>query len=169
MVKESRSTHRYGLWALFISCSFPGINHTALRFTCGANFHNHASYTQFEKFIREKLTATSAADNTLTLPSLKLISSPVESPTADFIFVLGLGGGRKKTWSKRKTRPPKHTWLQEWLPKDPAFRSVRIHTYLFSSDTKGKAEIWNLHDLGKGLLSELSTSALLADAEVSCP
>ncbi|KAL2200142.1 hypothetical protein P885DRAFT_65853 [Corynascus similis CBS 632.67] len=93
-------------------------------------------------------------------------TSPVEEPVADFIFVHELGGGSKKTWSK--THSPNHFWPQHWLPLEPAFQRVRIHTYGYSCDwTKRKLDICNVHDFGKGLLSELSTSPLLAEAEVS--
>ncbi|KAL2139277.1 hypothetical protein VTI28DRAFT_5439 [Corynascus sepedonium] len=107
---------------------------------------------------------SNAADNTVGPLGLNLLYSPVEEPAADFVFVHGLGGGSKKTWSKKHS--PNHFWPQHWLPLEPAFQRVRIHTYGYSCDwTKRKLDICNVHDFGKGLLSELSTSPLLAEAE----
>ncbi|KAK4140598.1 protein SERAC1 [Dichotomopilus funicola] len=103
-------------------------------------------------------------DNTVGPLGLSLVYSPVEEPTTDFIFVHGLGGGSRKTWSK--TPSPDHFWPQQWLPLEPVFQKVRIHTYGYSCDwTKRNLDICNVHDFGKGLLSEISTSPLLADAE----
>lgn len=42
----------------------------------------------------------------------------------DFIFVHGLDGVSTTTWSK--TKSVTHYWPQEWLPKDPAIKNVRI-------------------------------------------
>ncbi|TVY71558.1 Vegetative incompatibility protein HET-E-1 [Lachnellula suecica] len=75
----------------------------------------------------------------------------------DFIFVHGLGGGSRKTWSK--TSSLTHFWPQEWLPKDPAFKCVRVHSFGYDSDwAKGKGGCQNVHHFGKSLLGELSTS-----------
>ncbi|EOO04132.1 putative nacht and wd domain protein [Phaeoacremonium minimum UCRPA7] len=51
----------------------------------------------------------------------------------------------------------------EWLPKDPAFKNVRIHTYGYDSDyLKGKDDCLNIHHIGKAFLGEISTSPHLA-------
>lgn len=96
---------------------------------------------------------------------LNLLSSPSE-PDVDFIFVHGLGGGSRKTWSK--TSSIAHFWPQQWLPKDPAFNSVRIHSFGYDSDwVKGKENRLNIHHFGKSLLGELSTSPYLSNANTS--
>lgn len=93
---------------------------------------------------------------------LNLLHSPSE-PLIDFIFVHGLGGGSRKTWSK--TSSVTHYWPQEWLPKDPAFKNVRIHSFGYDSDwIKGKDSCLNIHHFGKSLLGEMSTAPYLGDA-----
>jgi len=96
---------------------------------------------------------------------LNLLYSPSE-PHVDFIFVHGLGGGSRKTWSK--TSSIAHYWPQEWLPKDAAFKSVRVHSFGYDSDwVKGKENCLNIHHIGKSLLGELSTSPSLSNANTS--
>ena len=96
---------------------------------------------------------------------LNLLHSPSE-PLIDFVFVHGLGGGSRKTWSK--TNSIAHYWPQEWLPKDPAFKSVRIHSFGYDSDwAKGKGVCLNTHHFGKSLLGEISTSPHLSNANTS--
>ncbi|KAJ3493169.1 hypothetical protein NLG97_g4905 [Lecanicillium saksenae] len=92
---------------------------------------------------------------------LSILHCP-ENPTFDFIFVHGLGGDSKKTWSKSGL----NFWPQEWLPKDIAFDSVRVHTYGYSSDyRKGRGDCLNIHHFGKGLLAAISTSPYLANSD----
>lgn len=94
---------------------------------------------------------------------LNHLHSPSE-PLIDFIFVHGLGGGSRKTWSK--TSSVTHYWPQEWLPKDPAFKNVRVHSFGYDSDwVKGKDNCLNIHHFGKSLLGEMSMSPYLADAD----
>ena len=74
----------------------------------------------------------------------------------------GLGGGSRKTWSR--TSLVTHYWPQEWLPKDPAFKNVRVHSFGYDTDwAKGKDNCLNIHHIGKSLLGEISTSPYLAD------
>ena len=48
---------------------------------------------------------------------LNLLYAPSE-PLIDFIFVHGLRGGSRKTWSK--TKDVNHYWPQQWLPLEPS-------------------------------------------------
>ncbi|KAI8952576.1 NACHT and WD domain protein [Xylaria longipes] len=90
---------------------------------------------------------------------LNLLYSPPE-PIADLIFVHGLGGGSRKTWSK--TELLDHFWPKEWLPKDAAFEGVRIQSFGYNSDwAKSKHNCLNLHHFGKALLGHLATSPSL--------
>lgn len=96
---------------------------------------------------------------------LSLLYTPSE-PLIDFIFVHGLGGGSRKTWSK--TSSTTHYWPQEWLPKDSAFENVRIHSFGYDSDwVKGKDNCLNIHHFGKSLLGEMSTSPYLSQANTA--
>src|SRR5437764_1420197 len=63
---------------------------------------------------------------------LNTLVEPSESAIADFVFVHGLGGGSRSTWTK--SGDPSLYWPQEWLPEDPAFRSVRIHSFGYNSN-----------------------------------
>jgi pimeloyl-ACP methyl ester carboxylesterase len=94
---------------------------------------------------------------------LNLLRRP-SNTLVDLVFVHGLGGGSKKTWSK--TTSLSHYWPQEWLPKDPAFKNVRIHSFGYDSDwVKGKSSCLDIHQFGKSLLGEMSTSPYMRDAE----
>jgi pimeloyl-ACP methyl ester carboxylesterase len=96
---------------------------------------------------------------------LNLLYGPSE-PLFDFVFVHGLGGGSRKTWSKSGSIS--HYWPAEWLPKDPAFKNVRIHSYGYDSDwTRGNENCLNLHHIGKSLLGELSTSPHVSDSHTA--
>ncbi|KAL1841776.1 hypothetical protein VTJ49DRAFT_6614 [Mycothermus thermophilus] len=98
-----------------------------------------------------------AKDDTFGPTGLTLLHSPASEPLIDFIFVHGLGGGSRKTWSK--TSSLHHFWPQQWLPLEPGFDSVRIHSYGYNCDwTKRKPDICNVHDFGKGLLAALDAS-----------
>ncbi|KAK0671576.1 hypothetical protein QBC41DRAFT_55118 [Cercophora samala] len=86
--------------------------------------------------------------NTLYAPS---------NPILDLVFVHGLGGGSRKTWSK--TTSVTDYWPAEWLPKDPAFSNVRVHSYGYNSDwTKRNDNCLNIHHIGKAFLGDLATS-----------
>jgi hypothetical protein len=94
---------------------------------------------------------------------LNLLYAPAE-PLLDFIFVHGLGGGSRKTWSK--TNSAKDYWPQEWLPNDPAFSNVRIHSFGYASEwVKGKGNCYNIHYFGRSLIEEMSASTCLSSGE----
>lgn len=113
------------------------------------------------------LLSTSHTDDGLDDPKgplgLNLLHSPSE-PLIDLVFVHGLGGGSRKTWSK--TSSVTHFWPQEWLPKDPSFKNVRIHSFGYDSDwVKGKDTCLNVHHFGKSLVGEMSTSPYLGNGD----
>lgn len=97
---------------------------------------------------------------------LVLLSSPSE-PVVDFVFVHGLRGGSRKTWSK--SADPRHFWPKEWLPRDPDFRHVRVHSFGYNSDwATSNNSVLNIHDFGRSLLGALHDSSLIRrDANVS--
>ncbi|KAM5349228.1 hypothetical protein ACJ41O_005735 [Fusarium nematophilum] len=93
---------------------------------------------------------------------LNHLYSPAQ-PDTDFIFVHGLGGNSAKTWTKASLQS--HFWPQEWLPKDSAFKNVRIHSYGYDSQyLKGKEDCLNIHHIGKSFLGAISTSPCLANS-----
>lgn len=114
-------------------------------------------------FTRAATITDDGVDDSKGPLGLNLLHSPSE-PLVDFIFVHGLRGGSKKTWSK--TGSVTNYWPQEWLPKDPAFKNVRVHSFGYNSDwVRGKDNCLNIHHFGKSLLGEMSTSPYLGDAE----
>ncbi|KAI9705570.1 MAG: hypothetical protein M1836_006326 [Candelina mexicana] len=87
---------------------------------------------------------------------LSLIYAPSE-PLIDFIFVHGLRGGSRKTWSK--TEDINHFWIQQWLPLEPRFKNVRIHSFGYNSDWgERKGSNLTVHDFGQALLGEILNS-----------
>ncbi|BCS04131.1 NACHT and WD domain protein [Aspergillus luchuensis] len=108
-------------------------------------------------------TAEVNVDNPRGPLGLNLLHSPPE-PQIESIFVHGLGGGSRKTWSK--TTSGYHYWPQEWLPKDPAFSHVRVHSFGYNSDwSKGKDNCLDIYHFAKSLLGELSTSPHLSHTD----
>jgi hypothetical protein len=94
-----------------------------------------------------------------------LYAPPV--PLLNFIFVHGLRGGSRKTWSK--TSNSLSYWPKEWLPRDPAFKNVRIFSFGYNSDWGDRKDsVLNIHDFGKSLLSEIRNSTeIMEDSGVS--
>ena len=79
------------------------------------------------------------------------------NPTVDFVFVHGLGGGSRKTWSKSDR--DEHYWPKEWLPHDPCFQDVRIHSFGYNSDWMSmKQDVANISDFALSLLNEIKFS-----------
>ena len=74
------------------------------------------------------------------------------SAIADLVFVHGLGGGSRSTWTK--SGDPALYWPKEWLPEDDAFQDVRIHSFGYDSDwTKGST--LGIQDFAKTLLGSI--------------
>lgn len=71
--------------------------------------------------------------------------------------VHGLGGGSRRTWSA--SSDPASYWPKEWLPSEPGFRHVRIHSFGYDSDwTKSQQSSLTMHDFGQALLADLYNS-----------
>ncbi|KAK1244024.1 hypothetical protein MKX08_002162 [Trichoderma sp. CBMAI-0020] len=78
------------------------------------------------------------------------------STIADIIFIHGLGGHSKKTWSSSST--PRSFWPQDWLPIEPGFGNVRIHSFGYKADWGKKWQqqsILNIHDFAESLIGGL--------------
>jgi hypothetical protein len=83
---------------------------------------------------------------------LNTLSQPPEPVVADLVFVHGLGGGSRSTWTKSLN--PSLCWPEKWLPQDERFKDVRIHTFGYSSNV-GKESTLNIHDFAKALLGSI--------------
>lgn len=85
----------------------------------------------------------------------------------DFIFVHGLGGGSRSTWSK--SDDASSFWPQEWLPKEPNFENVRIHSFGYNADWSAQVRhALDVHDFGKALLQAMAGSPDLRNRQ-DCP
>lgn len=100
---------------------------------------------------RVRGTASGESTEDLKGPlGLTTVHNPSESAIAELVFVHGLGGGSRSTWSKE----PDLFWPQVWLPQDNAFRDVRIHTFGYKSNWDRTSTL-NIHDFAKSLLGSL--------------
>jgi hypothetical protein len=96
---------------------------------------------------------------------LTTVYKPLEKAIVDLVFVHGLGGGSRKTWSKNED--PALFWPQEWLPRDPDFRDARVHTFGYDSNWE-KESILSIHDFAKSLLEWIKDCPTIPrDANVS--
>jgi hypothetical protein len=78
--------------------------------------------------------------------------------------VHGLHGGSYKTWRKREKEGS--FWPGEWLPYDPDFAHVRVHTFGYNADWNNlKGSIENIHEFGSSLHGAMVSSTLLNRGE----
>ncbi|KAK2761351.1 hypothetical protein FQN54_001873 [Arachnomyces sp. PD_36] len=138
---------------------------------------NSIDNTSSKKFSRRRAYGKSRPDNALELglTSLSSLGRPLHvfrdaigpfglnllheppSPLFDVIFVHGLRGGLRKTWSKK--RHHSYFWPKEWLPKDIEFKRARIHSFGYNSDWgNAKESILDVHQFGNSLLQEIANS-----------
>lgn len=83
---------------------------------------------------------------------LGTLSEPLGPAIADLVFVHGLGGGSRSTWTK--STDESLFWPQEWLPVDGGFRDVRIHSFGYNSNWEKESTL-NIHDFARALLGSL--------------
>lgn len=83
---------------------------------------------------------------------LNTLFNPGDSAIADLVFVHGLGGGSKSTWTK--FGDPALYWPKEWLSQDPDFQDVRIHSFGYNSNW-GNESTLSVHDFSTSLLRSL--------------
>lgn len=81
----------------------------------------------------------------------------VTEPLIEFIFVHGLGGGSRKTWSK--TSDQYHFWPKAWLSQDPEFGCVRIWSFGYKADwNEWKKTTLEIHDFALALIGEIQNA-----------
>ncbi|KAI9696263.1 MAG: hypothetical protein M1836_005816 [Candelina mexicana] len=81
----------------------------------------------------------------------------------DIIFVHGLGGSSKKTWSWKRDV---HNFWPEWLQQEDGFPAHRIFTYGYNSNFKGVGTNLNITDFAKDLLFQMLVYS--TESEVDC-
>ena len=74
--------------------------------------------------------------------------------SVDLIFVHGLGGASRKTWSWN--RDAQYFW-PAWLPSDKDFSQTRIFTFGYNADFRGPETTSNIIDFAKDLLFGMLT------------
>ena len=80
------------------------------------------------------------------------IYTPQGIPSADIIFIHGLGGTSRQTWSRN--RDPELFWPQKWLPLEPDICTTRIFSFGYNAhfSSSGPNSIANISDFAKSLL-----------------
>nr|AUM60061.1 hypothetical protein [Hypoxylon pulicicidum] len=102
------------------------------------------------------VTSDNETHGVLGLSTLYEPSFPT-SATADIVFVHGLGGGSRKTWSYSPDRY--HYWPQAWLANDSDFADMRIHSFGYKSDwAERQQSILNIRDFAESLVGELKNN-----------
>ncbi|KAJ5424450.1 hypothetical protein N7491_009666 [Penicillium cf. griseofulvum] len=86
---------------------------------------------------------------------LTTLHSPLGDIVVDLIFVHGVNGGSRSTWTKGGD--PSLFWPREWLSKDQAFQDVRIHTFGYASDIS-QGSVLNIPDFARSLLYSIHDS-----------
>ncbi|KAI2604221.1 Alpha/Beta hydrolase protein [Hypoxylon fragiforme] len=82
---------------------------------------------------------------------------PPTSVAADLVFIHGLGGGSRKTWSYSLDRY--HYWPQSWLANDSDFADMRIHSYGYKANWgERQKSIMSIRDFAESLVAELKNS-----------
>jgi hypothetical protein len=83
---------------------------------------------------------------------LTILHEPETTPSLDIIFVHGLGGTSRATWSKG--HDPEFFWPHKWLPLEPGIQSARISSFGYNANfaTAGPTPITNITDFARDLL-----------------
>lgn len=102
------------------------------------------------------------SENNQQRVGLRLLHSCSE-PLIDLIFVHGLKGHPVKTW--RESGKPHSLWPQNWLPRDPEFQHVNIHTFGYEAEVARGSSILNIADFGQTLMEEMRNSSYLRHNE----
>ena len=95
--------------------------------------------------------AITAKDTPTDPLGLNVIHVPDTPHTIDVIFVHGLGGTSKQTWSKNKD--PNLFWPKEWLPLEPDISSARMLSFGYNAHFAAPGRnILNISDFARELL-----------------
>lgn len=83
-----------------------------------------------------------------------LHENTAEPPTADIIFIHGLGGTSQMSWSWN--RDLDFFWPREWLPQEPGIKNARILTFGYNAGFRSQSgDIFNISDFAKDLLLQM--------------
>jgi predicted alpha/beta-fold hydrolase len=94
---------------------------------------------------------------------LNQLSSPLE-PFVELVFVHGLGGGSRKSWSY--SHHEDHFWPRSWLARDPDFRHVRTYSFGYqSAKSEVVSTISGIPDIAQSLLSALRDNTAVRQSQ----
>ena len=77
-------------------------------------------------------------------------------PLVDLVFVHGLGGGSRRTWTILDK--PANFWPKEWLSNDADFSRTRVHSFGYEAEWRRKGSVLDIHDFARSLLSSVQNS-----------
>ncbi|KAI0421746.1 hypothetical protein F5X98DRAFT_389026 [Xylaria grammica] len=121
------------------------------------------------KYLTRKDVGSSITKNEREAPKgplgLTTVFEPEGQAVADLIFVHGLNGGSRSTWSKAGDDS---FWPQAWLPRDDAFHDVRIHTFGYPSGLNRESAL-NIRDFASNLLTCVDHCPTMASSTSSGP
>lgn len=83
---------------------------------------------------------------------LTVVHDPDSDPTVNIIFVHGLGGTSRKTWSRN--RDVRLFWPGEWLPRENGLDRARILSFGYNAhfSAPGQQNMLNIGDFATDLL-----------------
>lgn len=83
---------------------------------------------------------------------LTLLYEPGSPPSIDIVFVHGLGGTSRQTWSRNKN--PDLFWPHKWLPIEPEIQTARILSFGYNANfsATGPPSLASISDFAKDLL-----------------
>jgi len=86
---------------------------------------------------------------------LHVLFAPSKAPSADIIFVHGLGGSSEKTWCYDGDSD--RFWPKLWLPLEPEISSARIMSFGYNADYRntGPNSVSSISDFARDLLFNL--------------
>jgi len=89
---------------------------------------------------------------------LRVLYTPTTAPSIDIIFVHGVGGTSRRSWSK--DGDPARFWPREWLPLEPEIDKTRILSFGYNAYFKGPApgNTLNISDFANELLYSMKYS-----------
>ncbi|CAG9978525.1 unnamed protein product [Clonostachys byssicola] len=119
---------------------------------------------RFTKTLPYKWRDKSAREEEPVSTGLRLLH-PSNDPLLDLILVHGLKGHSIKTW--HKSGDAETFWPQCWLPSEPGFHHVNIHTFGYEADFSGAkmANILTIHDFGQSLFEQMRNCPHLRNNE----
>ncbi|CAG9940049.1 unnamed protein product [Clonostachys rosea f. rosea IK726] len=119
---------------------------------------------RFTKTLSYKWRDQSPREHAPVSTGLRLLHNS-NDPQLDLIFVHGLKGHPVKTW--RKSGDEQTFWPQCWLPSEPGFEHVNIHTFGYEANFADAKlpSILNIHDFGQSLFEQMRNCPHLRNNE----